>query len=83
MPGPIETISKISTVIETIKDPLLVFLLCLFVLLGYVIYNLLKSLQNHLEYERSLLDELNKNSNTLAKLATLIEVLVHGRGGSN
>lgn len=67
---------------ELIKDPLLIFILCVLVLLGWVIFSLLKTIKSQVAYERELVAELNANSTTLARLTALIETLVHGRGGS-
>jgi cbb3-type cytochrome oxidase subunit 3 len=68
---------------EGLKDPLLIFVLLVFALLFYVIVILLKHAKEQIEYERELIHELNNNSQTLVRLTTLIETLVHGRGGQN
>jgi len=66
---------------KLINDPLLVFLLCFYALLGWVIFALLRTIASQVKYERQLLSELNENSKTVVRLTTLIETLVHGRGG--
>ena len=66
---------------ELIKDPYLIFSLCIFAILCWVIYRLLNTIKDQVIYERELVSELNENSQTLVKLTTLIESLVHGRGG--
>jgi hypothetical protein len=42
----------------------------------------MRSNQSHVGFERDLMKELSDNSVTLARLAALVETLVHGRGGS-
>ena len=64
-----------------LKSPLLIFILCVLVLLGWVIFSLLKTIKSQIEYERELVHELSESSNTLARLTALIEILVHGKGG--
>ena len=67
---------------QNIKEPLLLFLLIVLGMFGGIIVFLLRFLKNHIEYERELLGELSENSKTLVRLTTLIETLVHGKGGS-
>ena len=62
---------------DCIKDPLLIFLLCFYALLGWIIYKLLQTISNQVKYERELITELNETSKTLVKLAVLIEALFH------
>lgn len=76
------TIEGITSLFQTMKSPLLIFLLCLFFLLAYIIIAQQKTLREHLTYERELMNQLGENSSTLARLTALIETLVHGRGGS-
>lgn len=66
-----------------IEDPLLVFLLAFYALLGWIIFSLLRTISSQVEYERSLVRELNETSKTLVKLTTLIELLVHHSIGPN
>ena len=67
---------------KLIGDPLLVFLLCFYALLGWVIFSLLRTIKSQVDYERQLISELNENSKTVVRLTTLIEALVHGKGGN-
>lgn len=66
---------------KLINEPILIFILCLFGILGYVIVSLLKTIKTQVAYERELVSELGSNAKTLARLTALIETLVHGRGG--
>jgi len=68
---------------ELIKAPHLIFSLCVFAILGWVIFRLLNAIREQTEYERELVSELHSNSETLVRLTTLIETLVHGRGGQH
>ena len=76
------------SIFELLKEPTLIFTLAVLGILGWVIYSLLKVIKHqvdvekeHIGYERELLSEIGKNSETLARLTALIEILVHGRGG--
>lgn len=70
-----------STLAKLISDPLLIFLLCFYALLGWIIYSLLRTISAQIDYERKLISELNETSKTVVRLTTLIETLVHGKGG--
>lgn len=72
----------ILPVAKLINEPILIFILCLFAILGYVIYSLLNTIKSQVAYERELVAELSSNSKTLERLTTLIESLVQGRGGT-
>lgn len=78
-PPPDTAIGTIVPIAKLLKDPYLVFIFLMFVILGWVIYRLLKINSDQLVYERELLSEINENSKTLVKLTTLVESLVHGR----
>jgi hypothetical protein len=67
---------------KIIKDPFLVFSLTIIAILAWIIFALMRSNQSHVGFERDLMKELSDNSVTLARLAALVETLVHGRGGS-
>ena len=67
---------------KLIDDPLLIFLLCFYALLGWIIFKLLQTIASQVSYERRLISELNETSKTVVRLTTLIETLVHGKGGS-
>ncbi len=75
--------SNWSALAKLINDPLLIFLLCVYALLGWVIFSLLRTISSQVAYERELVSELNKTSQTVVRLTTLIETMVHGRGGGN
>jgi len=66
---------------KLINDPLLIFLLSFYALLGWIIFKLLQTISNQITYERQLISELNETSKTVVRLTTLIETLVHGKGG--
>lgn len=65
-----------------IKDPLLIFILCILAIMAFLIFSLLKIIKAQVVYERELVSELGQNSQTLIRLATLIEALVHAKGGA-
>lgn len=67
---------------KLINDPLLIFLLSFYALLGWIILKLLQTISNQVTYERQLISELNETSKTVVRLTTLIETLVHGKGGA-
>jgi cell division protein FtsB len=72
---------EVTAIAKLINDPLLVFIFALFVLLAWVIFSLLRTIGSQVNYERELVSELNKTSQTVVRLTTLIETMVHGRGG--
>lgn len=67
---------------KLIDDPLLIFLLCFYGLLAWVIFSLLRTISAQIKYERDFVAELNRFTETVVRLTTLIETLVHGRRGS-
>lgn len=71
--------SVIEPLAALIKDPILIFVFALFVILGWVVKSLLETIKEQMTYERELVAELNNNSQTLVRLTTLVETLVHGR----
>ena len=78
----IDMVEGIEIMFRNLKDsPLLIFLLSIFCILAYVIIAQQKTIKDHLDYERQLGTQLDKNSNTLVRLTALIEILVHGKGG--
>lgn len=79
--GGTEMKDVVVPLVELVKDPVLVFILLMFGIMGWVIYSLLKTIKSQVAYERELVAELGGNAKTLARLTALIETLVHGRGG--
>ncbi len=61
---------------KLIKEPFLIFLMCPYALLGWIIWQLLKTIANQVKYERELVAELSQTSKTLVRLATLVETLM-------
>jgi hypothetical protein len=74
--------SNFVAIAGLIKEPLLIFILCVIAIMAALIFSLLKLIKAQVVYERELVSELGQNSQTLIRLATLIEALVHGKGGS-
>jgi len=72
---------------KAIGDPMLIVLTIVIVGLLGLLYMLTKSIQkkekDHQQSINTLTQELHDNSQTLVRLATLIEVLVHGRKQAN
>lgn len=72
---------------KVIGDPVLIVLTIVIVSLLVLLYLLTKSIEKkekaHQQSINTLTQELHENSQTLVRLATLIEVLVHGRKQDN
>lgn len=72
---------------KAIGDPVLIVLTIVIVGLLVLLYLLTKSIEKkekaHQQSINMLTQELHENSQTLVRLATLIEVLVHGRKQAN
>lgn len=78
---PVENTKLLISLAELIKDPTVIFALFVIVIMAYIIIAQQKVIRENTVYERELTAELKENSSTLVRLTTLIETLVHGRGG--
>lgn len=88
MAGVEKSVTDAATgIVKAIGDPVLIVLTIVIVGLLVLLYLLTKTIdkkeRDHQQSITSLTNELHENSQTLVRLATLIEVLVHGRKQSN
>jgi hypothetical protein len=76
-------VSAAENIAKAIGDPALIVLTIVIVGLLFILYMLTKSIEKkdktHQRHIDSLTSEIHENSQTLVRLAILIEVLVHGR----
>jgi len=80
-------IKEATGLAKLINDPVLIVLTIVIVALLVFIYYMArqaeKKEQRHFETTHALTEEIHNNSQTLIKLTTLVEVLVHGRNVSS
>jgi len=74
-------VESVVSIASLLKHPVLIFSFLVIVILAWIIVSQQKTIKDHVTYEREMINQLGANSTTLARLATLIETLVHGRGG--
>jgi len=79
-----QIIKEATGLMKIINDPILIVLtVVIFALLVFIYYMARQAdgkEKRYFDYTKILNEEIHANSQTLVKLTTLIEVLVHGRG---
>ena len=74
-----EIVKALLQIAELLKDPLLIVLVFVIVMLAYFLRRVLDVLFQKVEENRALEKEVHETNEVIAKLVTLVEVLVYGR----
>lgn len=74
-----EIVKALLQIAELLKDPLLIVLVFVIVMLAYFLRRVLDVLFQKIEENRALEREVHETNEVIAKLVTLVEVLVYGR----
>ena len=74
-----EFLTALAKIAAVFKDPILVVLILVIIILAYFLRRVLEILLKTISEQKELAKEIQDTNEVMAKLVTLVEVLVYGR----